>query len=114
MHRDIGLFQILISIYGKEYSSDFVCKMLGPLIKYDSEKGSDLLITLEEILQSVNLKDAAGKLFIHQKTLNYRKQRIEKLLEMSLDDFDTRLALGAAIKLNKINTLNLNLHNIWK
>ncbi|AFM40515.1 PAS domain S-box [Desulfosporosinus acidiphilus SJ4] len=106
-YRDIGLFQILTNIYRSDNTFEFVQKMLGPLIEYDLKKGSDFLVTLEEILQSNNMKDAANRLFVHQKTLNYRKQRIEKILGMSLDNFDTRLALGTAFKLHKMNSMLL-------
>ncbi|TGE39032.1 PAS domain S-box protein [Desulfosporosinus fructosivorans] len=104
-YRDMGIFQILASIYGKEYTSDFVQKMIGPLVAYDSKKGTDFLITLEEVLKNSNLKDSANKLFIHQKTLVFRKQRIEKILGVSLDNFDTRLSISAAIKLHKLNNI---------
>jgi len=105
-HKDAGLFQILSLIYGKDYSLEFVKKMVGPLIEHDLEKGSDLLITLEEILQNNNLKDAANKLFIHYKTLFFRKQRLEKILGVSLDNVDVRLALATAIKLHKLMLSN--------
>ncbi|WP_052090413.1 PAS domain-containing protein [Desulfosporosinus sp. HMP52] len=105
-YKDVGLFQILSLIYGKDYSSDFVRKMIGCIIDYDKEKGSDLLITLEEILQSNNLKDAANKLFVHYKTLVFRKRRIEEILGVSLESVDTRLALAAAIKLHKLININ--------
>lgn len=106
-YKDAGLFQILSLIYGKDYALEFVRKMIGPLIEYDSVKGSNLLNTLEEILQSNNLKDAANKLFIHYKTLFFRKQRLEKILGVSLDNVDTRLALAAAVKLHKLIKINL-------
>lgn len=105
-YKDVGLFQILSLIYGKDYSSDFVRKMIGCIIDYDKEKGSDFLITLEEILQSNNLKDAANRLFIHYKTLVFRKRRIEEILGVSLDSVDTRLALAAAIKLYRLININ--------
>lgn len=105
-YQDAGLFQILSLIYGKSYALDYVHKMIGSLIENDNEKGSDFLITLEEIIQSNNLKDAAKRLFIHYKTLVFRKRRIEKILGVSLDHSDTRLALAAAIKLHKLMMFN--------
>ncbi|AET67133.1 PAS domain S-box [Desulfosporosinus orientis DSM 765] len=104
-HKDMGLFQILTSIYGEESAYEFVDNMIGPLIRYDAEKGTNLRITLEEILQNHNLKDAAEKLYIHYKTLVFRKKRVEKILGVSLDNPDTRLALAAATKLYKIRNI---------
>ncbi|SDH87396.1 PAS domain S-box protein [Desulfosporosinus hippei] len=108
-YKDVGLFQILSLIYEQDYSSEFVRKMIGCIIDYDKEKGSDLLITLEEILQSNNLKDAANRLYIHYKTLVFRKRRIEEILGVSLESVDTRLALAAAIKLHRLINTSISL-----
>ncbi len=104
-YRDIGLYQILASYSGKEHATEYVQRMIGPLINYDREKGANLLFTLEIILQSNNLKEAAQKIFLHHKTLVFRKQRIEKILGISIDQFETKLALAAAIKMHKLNIL---------
>lgn len=103
--KDIGFFQILTSIYGQDYAFEFVDKMIGPLIRYDNEKGTNLRITLEQVLQSNNLKETAERLFIHYKTLVFRKQRVEKILGVSLENPDTRLSLAAALKLYKLINL---------
>lgn len=104
-YRDIGLYQLLATYDEKDHAAEYVQKMIGPLIKYDREKGASLLLTLEVILQSSNLKEAAQKIFLHHKTLVFRKQRIEKILGVSIDHFETKLALAAAIKMHKLCTL---------
>ncbi|MDF9408697.1 PAS domain S-box protein [Pelotomaculum isophthalicicum JI] len=104
-YRDIGLFQLLATYDGKERAAEYIQKLIGPLIKYDRDKGASLLLTLEIILQSNNLKEAAQKIFLHHKTLVFRKQRIEKILGVSIDHFETKLALAAAIKLHKLSNL---------
>lgn len=104
--RDMGLFQILTTFCGNSDTSGYVYKTIGSLIDYDQEKGTDFLVTLEEILQGNNLKETAQKMFIHHKTLVFRKQRIEKILGVSLEQFETRLALAAAIKLYKLGNVN--------
>ncbi|WP_088189138.1 PAS domain S-box protein [Desulfosporosinus sp. FKA] len=103
--RDIGLFQILAAIDRKDDKREFVENNIGPLISYDQQKGTDLLNTLEKILKSNNLRQAAEELFIHRKTLMFRKQRIEKLLSISLDNYQIRLALSAAIMIYKLNKI---------
>lgn len=103
LYRDIGLYQLLAALGGKEHAAGYVQKMIGPLLDYDREKRADLLSTLEAILQSGSLKEAAQRIFLHHKSLTFRKQRIEKILGVSLDSFETKLALAAAIKLHKLN-----------
>jgi len=104
-YRDIGLYQLLTAYSGKDQAQEYVQKNIGPLINYDREKGTSLLTTLEVILQSTSLKEAANKIFLHHKSLVFRKQRIEKILGLSIDQFETRLALATAIKLQKLNSL---------
>ena len=105
--RDIGIAQLLTSMGDKEQAIEFIDENLGMLIDYDRKKGTDFLLTLEEILQSKNLKEAANKMYIHHKTMAFRKQRIEKILGVSIDEFETKIALAAAVKLYKLsNTFN--------
>lgn len=101
--RDIGIFQLLASMGGKRQVNEFICGKLGKLIDYDHKKGTELLLTLEEILQGNSLKEAADKMYIHHKTLAFRKQRIEKILGISLNEFETKLALAVAVKLYKLS-----------
>jgi sugar diacid utilization regulator len=101
--RKLGILQLLAQTGGDESSREFVDVTLGALIAYDREKGTDYLQTLELILASVSLKEVAQALFIHPNTVLFRRQRIEKLLCIDLDDFETRIALVAAIKLHKLD-----------
>jgi len=103
--QDLGLFQLLSNVHGYKYARNYINKMIGPLIAYDMEKGTDLLKTLEEILHNTNLTETAEKMFLHRKTIVFRKKRIEKILGISLDEFETRLAIAAAIKLHKLKSL---------
>lgn len=100
---DLGIYQLLANIGGQNQANEFVRQKIGPIIEYDCQKGTDYLRTLEEILQSTNLKEAADKLYIHHKTIIFRKQRIEKMLGASVDHFEEKLALAAAIKLSKLS-----------
>jgi len=101
-YRDLGILQLLAQAGDSENSKEFIRTNIGKIIDYDREKRSEYLLTLERILESSTLKDAAQELFLHPNTLLFRKRRIEKLLSISLDDFETRVALIAAVKLYKL------------
>jgi len=104
-YADLGIFQLLASVGGKAQAQQFIQDKIGKLIIYDETKGTKFLETLEEILQSSSLKEVADKLFLHHKTVVFRRQRIEKILEVSLEDFEIKLALAAAVKLYKLNKI---------
>ncbi|WP_378956747.1 PAS domain S-box protein [Pelosinus sp. sgz500959] len=102
-YKDLGILQLLVRSIGNESSDEFIREQLGKLISYDQDKGTNFLITLDEILKSSTLKRVAEKMFLHPKTVIFRKQRIEKILGVSIDLFETRLALAVALKLYSIS-----------
>lgn len=95
---DLGVSQLLTCL-SDEQAVEFVRDKIEKLIEYDNEKGTNLLPTLEHILYSSNLKEAAARIFVHYKTIVFRKKRIEQILGISLDEFETRASLAVAIKL---------------
>lgn len=99
--RDIGVVQLLAGLDNKQ-ALEFVQENLEEIIRYDAKKGTNLLQTLEVLLESSNLKEAADKMYIHHKTIAFRKQRIEKIMAVSLDNFETKMVLSAAIKLYRL------------
>lgn len=96
--RELGVLQLLLNQGGKERAADFTRLTLQKIIQYDCEKGTDYINTLEVILQSTNLKEAAETLFLHHNTAVFRKKRIEEILGKPLSDFETKLSLALAIK----------------
>lgn len=100
-YLDLGVFQILPFLSDQEQVHSFIQRNIGKLLEYDQEKGSHLMATLEKILQNDNLKVVAEQLFVHHKTVVFRKKRIEEILGISLDEFETKLALSTALKLRQ-------------
>jgi PAS domain S-box-containing protein len=101
-YLDIGVFQFFPAIRDKSHVLDFVERTLGELEEYDRNQGTELICTLEKILQTDNLKLVSKQLYVHRQTILFRKQRIEAVLGVSLDNFETRLALGMALKFRKV------------
>ncbi len=104
-YKELGILKFLINYSEENYVDEFIEETIGKLIEYDQNRGTDLLITLEAIVQTFTLQAAAEKAFLHPKTIYYRKQRIQKILECSLDTIDMRLAMAMAIKLYKIKKI---------
>lgn len=108
-YRELGYFQILPCFAAEADSAEqpevdaYIDRHLGALIRFDSKKNSRLRKTLETILESDDLKNAAEKLFMHYQTVMYRKRQIEEVLGVSLDNPESRLTLQIAVKLMKLN-----------
>lgn len=101
-YLDMGIFQLLAKFTDNEEVDAFIERSIGKLLLYDKEKGTDLVATLEAILVNDNLKATAEKMFFHYKTVVFRKQRIEKILDVSLENFECKLTLGSALKLYRL------------
>lgn len=101
-YLDMGIFQLLAKFTDKAEVDAFIERSIGKLIAYDKEKSTDLVATLEAILINDNLKATAEKMFFHYKTVVFRKQRIEKILDVSLENFECKLTLGSALKLYRL------------
>ncbi|HIU63987.1 MAG TPA: PAS domain-containing protein [Candidatus Avacidaminococcus intestinavium] len=95
---DSGVFQFFPAVMQDEYMQKFIKRTIGTLEEYDKEHDTELLETLKFILKSESLKDVADSLFVHRQTVLFRKKRIEQLLKISLDDFETKLSLSMALK----------------
>jgi PAS domain S-box-containing protein len=99
---DCGVYQVLIPFSDSDESEEFIKKALGPLLEYDKKNQTELVDTLEKILSGLSLKEVAEQMFFHYKTIQSRKQRIENILNVSLDSSEVRMILGTAVRLLKI------------
>ena len=67
---------------------------LAALRKYDAKHRTSLYVTLYEYLRlERNVVATSKHLFIHRNSMIYRLQRIEKLLDLNLDDINVRMYL---------------------
>lgn len=73
---------------------------LGPLVEYDRAHDTQLLETLEALIQNHNSRKlAAESLFLHRNTMVHRINKIEEVLHCSLDDTEIMEQLEFAIKM---------------
>lgn len=105
-YLDLGMFQLLPYLQDQQQVDHFIERTLGNLLRYDKKKRTEYLETLELVIASNNLKDTAGQLSVHYKTLMFRKQRLEEILGISLDDFAAKMAVATAVHLMKMREEN--------
>ena len=78
--RDLGAFQLLLSVQDDEALRLYCDSVLGPIENGEGEYGGELLESLEAFLeQNGQWEKAARELFCHRHTLRYRIRRIEQL-----------------------------------
>lgn len=85
-----------------------VLGMLGAVVAYDLENGTDLAQTLEAFFaNSGSVARASEALFIHRNTLRQRIQRIEELIGQSPEAFDDWISAGLAARLVRMSRTEL-------
>ncbi|EGO65843.1 PucR family transcriptional regulator [Acetonema longum] len=101
--QDLGIYRLFALIEKKNELEEFLEENILPLMRYDAEKNSDLLLTLEMFFHyHGNAKKVSEKLFTHYNTILYRLDRIQEITGMNLDDPEDRLNLQVALRIRKL------------
>lgn len=96
--RDVGLRGLLVALREDPRVLAFAERMLRPLMERDRREAGDWVHTLEAYLRvGGNKSMAAIELGISRQTLYQRLSRIQRMLEVDIDDSETRTSLHAAI-----------------
>ena len=96
------MLRILVRNGDRSQIDLFIQHTLGKMIEYDRERNAHLMETLLAILKGKSLHSVAEELFVHPKTLLFRKHRIEEILGESLDNPVLRMNLELALQLNEL------------
>lgn len=102
---DSSLLPLLDQYVNHQDGEQLISRTIGKILEYDRQNSTDLFHTLEELILNNSLQDVAHKLFIHYKTVQFRKQNIEKILGTSLHSFAGRTILGVALTLFYLRNL---------
>lgn len=100
--RPVAHYGRVTSLFGPRSPDEAqvtVSKVLGPIVTYDEENGTELVHSLRVFLQSNrSWKRATDELFIHKQTLVYRIRRIEELTGRKLNDTSDVAELWLALR----------------
>ena len=102
-YSDLGIYKLLTYEELKPELNDFYKEILRPLVEYDKEKNTELVLTLKEyFLHGGNFKKISKEMFTHYNTVIYRIQRIQEITGADLEDYNDRLNLQIALKIYDI------------
>jgi purine catabolism regulator len=80
-----------------------VTRVLGVILEYDREHGTDLVTSLETYFEEKrSWQSASQRLGIHRQTLIYRMKRVEELTGRQLDDLDDLTELHLALRTRRL------------
>jgi sugar diacid utilization regulator len=100
--RQYALERLLGEALAPQEARSFVEDLLGRLIAWDREHGSDLLRVLEANLDSPRHDQAAHRCYMHRNTFRLRLRKALQVLGDDLEDPGIRLAVHVALKLRHV------------
>jgi purine catabolism regulator len=97
--RDLGSFQLLLSLQDDEALRLFCDSILAPIEEGEGAYGGELMRSLEAFIEcNGQWERAARQLYCHRHTLRYRIRRVEELTGRSLDSARDRIDFWLALR----------------
>lgn len=94
-----GLRRVLLDLYASPISRNLLGDILAPLDALGPERSATAVRTLLSYLSHRNsLAQAARELNLHPNAVGYRLKRIREVLQLDLDDPDTRFSVELACR----------------
>jgi PucR family transcriptional regulator, purine catabolism regulatory protein len=102
-YRDLGAFQLLLSLQDDEALRLYCDSVLGPLEDASGEYGDELIRSLEAFIeQNGQWEKAARELYCHRHTLRYRIRRVEQLTGRDLSNARDRIEFWLALRAREL------------
>ena len=98
-YRDLGAFQLLLSLQDDDALLSYCRGVLGPVEQDEGEYGEELLRSLDVFIEhNGHWEKAASKLFCHRHTLRYRVRRVEQLTGRDFSNARDRIEFWLALR----------------
>ena len=102
-YRDLGAFQLLLSLQDDDALRLYCDSVLGPLEDASGEYGDELIRSLEAFIeQNGQWERAARELYCHRHTLRYRIRRVEQLTGRDLSSARDRIEFWLALRAREL------------
>jgi PucR family transcriptional regulator, purine catabolism regulatory protein len=98
-YKDLGSFQLLLSLQDDEALRLFCDSILGPIEASEGPYGGELMRSLEAFIEeNGQWERAARRLYCHRHTLRYRIRRVEELTGRNLSSARDRIEFWLALR----------------
>ncbi|MGB9183441.1 MAG: PucR family transcriptional regulator ligand-binding domain-containing protein [Solirubrobacteraceae bacterium] len=98
-YKDLGSFQLLLSLQDDEALRLFCDSILGPIEASEGHYGGELMRSLEAFIEeNGQWERAARRLYCHRHTLRYRIKRVEELTGRNLSSARDRIEFWLALR----------------
>jgi sugar diacid utilization regulator len=103
--EDTGAYRLLLPAMSDDPAEleRFFSDTVAPLIAYDEQYGTELVLTLECFLANDgSMAETNKQLFTHRHTIRYRLERVKELTGLDVNSTDGRERLGLGLKAMRV------------
>jgi hypothetical protein len=103
--EETGAYRLLLPAMSEDPSElqRFYAETVEPLVAYDEQYATDLVLTVEAFLEADgNVAATAGRLFTHRHTVRYRLERVRELSGLDVGSTDGREKLSLGLKAMRV------------
>ena len=98
-YRDLGAFQLLLSLQDDDALTSYCRGVLGPVEQGEGDYGEELLRSLDAFIEhNGHWEKAANALYCHRHTLRYRVRRVEQLTGRDFSRARDRIEFWLALR----------------
>jgi purine catabolism regulator len=98
-YRDLGAFQLLLSLQDDDALISYCRSVLGPVEQGEGDYGDELLRSLDAYIEhNGHWEKAASALYCHRHTLRYRIRRVEQLTGRDFSNARDRIEFWLALR----------------
>jgi PucR family transcriptional regulator, purine catabolism regulatory protein len=98
-YKDLGAFQLLLSLQDDDALISYCRGVLGPVEQGEGEYGDELLRSLDVFIEhNGHWEKAASALYCHRHTLRYRIRRVEQLTGRDFSQARDRIEFWLALR----------------
>jgi purine catabolism regulator len=98
-HKDLGAFQLLLSLQDDDALVSYCRGVLGPIEHGEGDYGEELLRSLDVFIEhNGHWEKAASALYCHRHTLRYRIRRVEQLTGRDFSSARDRIEFWLALR----------------
>src|SRR6185312_5467132 len=114
-YRDLGSFQLLLSLQDSDALRLFCESLLGPIEHGEGHYGGELMRSLEAFIECNGQWEAAARrLYCHRHTLRYRIRKVEELTGRDLGSARDRIEFWLALRGREIVTRPSNHSEVYQ
>jgi DNA-binding PucR family transcriptional regulator len=103
--EDTGAYRLLLPAMSDDPAEleRFYSDTISPLVAYDEQYGTELVLTLEAFLANdASMAATYKQLFTHRHTIRYRLERVKELTGLDVNSTDGRERLGLGLKAMRV------------